>query len=493
MNKTKTLLIVVIAAIVAIIVMLVLLFLPKGGTDSDSATVDEGVKIELSTDEKGMHQAVIGRDAFGNVENNSGGTLMEYVPADIKSMHVENNSGSFDITAHTPEGEATEYTLVGYEDFDIQSGVPDRMASAASSITFSMVAGEDKGGSEFGFDKPRATVNVEYTDGTSAVIIIGNDAPQGKGTYIKFGDGKDIFLADTDTVSIFDYSITDLIDKNITESASSTVAENAQVKVMEMKVGGESITITPYTGDKYNTHYWMTEPSERFANEGEASRIEGCVRGLLADSVVMVNPSDGQISELGLSHASMHAEYPDVTIDLRASAPDSEGKVFVMVEGKSVIYRMSADKVAWADTSLEKLKCEYVLYPKMTALKGLSVNNRDFTLSTRESHTTDDEGNESTTTITTVYEGTEEIQLADFQGFYDAVSMMELADIDEGSTGGSPDMTIRYTFDDDTSDTVELYNAGDSKYVAVVNGGTVGRARKSDVTRVLDELGKIGG
>ena len=225
------------------------------------------------------------------------------------------------------------------------------------------------------------------------------------------------------------------------------------MKVMEMKVGGESITITPYTGDKYNTHYWMTEPSERFANEGEASRIEGCVRGLLADSVVMVNPSDGQISELGLSHASMHAEYPDVTIDLRASAPDSEGKVFVMVEGKSVIYRMSADKVAWADTSLEKLKCEYVLYPKMTALKGLSVNNRDFTLSTRESHTTDD----------------------------------------EGSTGGSPDMTIRYTFDDDTSDTVELYNAGDSKYVAVVNGGTVGRARKSDVTRVLDELGKIGG
>ena len=86
MNKTKTLLIVVIAVIVAIIVMLVLLFLPKGGTDSDSATVDEGVKIELSTDEKGMHQAVIGRDAFGNVENNSGGTLMEYVPADIKSM-----------------------------------------------------------------------------------------------------------------------------------------------------------------------------------------------------------------------------------------------------------------------------------------------------------------------------------------------------------------------------------------------------------------------
>ena len=116
MNKKKTLIIVIIAAVVLVGVMLALIFLPKGsGSDPDAASVDEGVKLELSTDEKGVHQAIIGRDAFGNVEHNSSGTLLEYVPADIKTIHVENNAGSFDITASTPEGDATAYTLVGFE------------------------------------------------------------------------------------------------------------------------------------------------------------------------------------------------------------------------------------------------------------------------------------------------------------------------------------------------------------------------------------------
>ena len=332
MNKKKTLLIVIIAAIVLVGVMLVLIFLPKGsGSDSDAATADEGVKLELSTDEKGVHRAIVGRDAFGNVEHNSSGTLLEYVPADIKTIHVENNAGSFDITASTPEGDATAYTLVGFEEYATQSGVPDQIANAASTLGFTQVAGEDNGGSDFGFDKPRSVVTVTFTDDTSAVITVGNDAPQGKGTYVKFGDGKDIFLADTTTVSVFDFGVTDLIDKTITESASNTDADNAQVSLMEVEVGGESIAIEPYTGDKYRTHYWMTKPKKCFAGEMEASRIEGGIRGLYADKVVMVNPSDGQIADLGLSHASMHAEYPDVNVNLRASAPDSDGNVYVMV------------------------------------------------------------------------------------------------------------------------------------------------------------------
>ena len=492
MNKKKTLLIVIIAAVVLVGVMLVLIFLPKGdGSQSGAASVDEGVKIELSTDDKGMHQAIIGRDAFGNVEHNSSGTLLEYVPADIEKIHVENTAGSFDITAATPEGEATEYTLVGFEEFDIQSGVPDRIANAASTLGFSMVAGEDKGGSEFGFDNPRSVVNVTYTDGTTAVITVGNDAPQSKGTYVKFGDGKDIFLADTETVSVFDFGVTDLIGKTITESASNTDAENAQFSLIEVKVGGESIALEPYAGSKYQTHYWMTSPKKCFAGEMEASRIEGGIRGLYADKVVMVNPSDGQIADLGLSHAALHAEYPDVSVNLRASAPDGDGNIYLMVEGRNVIYQLAADKAAWADTSVEKLKGDYALNPKLTALKGLKINDRDFTLSSRESHKTDDAGNETTSTVTTVFEGKDEIQIESFQGFYDEVSMIALADSNEESTSGSPALTLHYTFDDDTSDTVEFYAAGDSKYVVTVNGDIMGHARKSDVTRVLEDLEKV--
>ena len=463
MDKKKTLIIAIIAVAVLVGVMLLLLFLPKGGgSDADTATADEGIRMELSTDEKGVHQAIIGRDAFGNVENNSSGTLMQYVPADIKTIHVENTYGCFDVVAETPEGDATVYTMKGYEEFTLQSGAPDVIANAAASLAFTQVAGQDNGGSEFGFDKPRSVVTVTFTDDTSAVITVGNDAPQGKGTYVKFGDGKDIFLVETSLFSAFDYSVNDMISKVINDSASDS--DSAQASVIEVEAGGESFAIEPYTGEKYQSHYLMTKPESRFANEMESSRIEGGIRGLYADMIVMVNPSEGQYNDLGLSYATLTAEYSDGTVKLHASQP----------------------------ASYEKLVGEYVLYPKMTALKGMKVNDRDFTLSTRVSHTTDDEGNESTSTVTTVFEGSDEIQIENFQGFCDEAGMIALADAEKASAGGTPELTIVYTFDDDTSDTLEFYAAGDSKYVAAVNGTVMGHARKSDITRVTEDLAKIG-
>ena len=69
--------------------------------------------------------------------------------------------------------------------------------------------------------------------------------------------------------------------------------------------------------------------------------------------------------------------------------------------------------------------------------------------------------------------------------------MIALADNTEANAGGSPELTLHYTFDDDTSDTVEFYAAGDSKYVVAVNGDITGHARKSDITRVLEDLEKV--
>ncbi|MBQ1594184.1 MAG: hypothetical protein II105_00840, partial [Ruminococcus sp.] len=141
MSKSKkiTLIAIIAAAVVLTGVMVLLLLLPKGGdSDSSAATPDEAADISLSTDANGVHQAVIGKTGGSK---NGYGTLMEYVPADIKTIHVENENGTLDITANTPEGEATEYTLVGFEDFEIRSGVPDQIANAAATLSFTRIAG----------------------------------------------------------------------------------------------------------------------------------------------------------------------------------------------------------------------------------------------------------------------------------------------------------------------------------------------------------------
>ena len=491
MSKSKKITVIAILAAAVILagVMVLLLLLPKdGGTDADTATPDEPADISLSTDSNGVHQAVIGKT--GGAENGYG-TLMEYVPADIKSMHIENEKGTIDITAYTPEGEATEYTLVGFEEFDKQSGVADRIANAAATLSFTRIAGKDDGGSDFGFDKPRSVAEITFTDDTKEVITVGADAPQARGTYIKFGDGKDIYVIETDTANNFLLGVNDLISLTINNAADD--GESGQAQTISVTSNGESVALERYSGVKFSSTYYLTEPMTRFASEIESSKIEGAIRGLYADSVAYVNPSDSQLSDAGLSqpYATLSADYPDTTVRLYASKPDSEGEAYLMLDGRNVVYTIKAEKVPWIETTYEKLCSEYVLYPKMTALTGFEVNDKAFKLSTRESHTTDDEGNENTSYVTTVFLGDEEIQIENFSGFCSDVGMIELADPKDGSTSGDATLTVKYTYEDGDSDEVAFYPDTDTLYTAVVNGKVMGHARKSDITRALEGLEKF--
>ena len=482
MKKKKTLIIAIIAAVALVGVMLLLIFLPKScnsGAENSAATGDEADIVQLTTDSKGVHQVKITDEkkaASGDSEVT--GTLIEYTPSQLKNIHVENKQGSFDVTANTPEGEATVYKLVGYEDFDLQTGAPDSIANAAARLEFSMIAGLDDGGSGFGFDDPRSVVTVEYTDGTKSVFTLGNEAPQDKGTYAKFGDSDEIFVVNSQTVAPFDFGVNDLISLTINTSADAE--ENAQASEIAITANGESVTLVPNTENNLNGSYFLTEPVKMIAGESESSKIEGGIRGLYADKVVMVNPS-----------SKVKAVYPDVTVALSASKPDSEGKINLMVDGEKVVYTLSAEKAAWVTTSREKLKSDYVLSPKMTSLKTMNINDTKLDLSSRESTVTDDRGSETTSTVTTVFRGTEEIQLDNFSPFFDEAAMIALADDKAENPSGKAALTISYTYADGSSDKAEFYEASDNRYVAVLNGTAIGHARKSDITRVLDDLKKL--
>lgn len=491
MNKKKTLIIVVAAAVVLVGVMFLLIFLPNGGADNGAASPDEAPAVELSVDADGIHQVHVERDKDGKIAGDTSGALMEYVPADIKTVHLENSKGTLDVVSETPEGEATVYTIKGLEEFDIQTGVPDYIASASSSLKFISIAGLDDGGSEFGFDKPVAVATVTYTDDTKSIITIGNDAPQSKGTYVKFGSGDEIYLVDSEMASYFSYGVTDLISLTINDSAEDV--ESGQASSISITVNGESIELEPNTDEKSAASYVMTSPVKRYANEAESSYIEGGIRGLYALRVVMVNPSDKQLGDLGLSspYATLKAVYPDTTVELIASKPDSEGNVNLMIKGGKVVYSIAASSVAWVNTSYEKLVNEYVLYPRLISLTNMKVNDYNFKLSSKTVTTTDNEGEETTSTVTTVYLDDEEIQIENFSGFYDEVSLIELTDADGESASGNAELTITYTYSDGTTDKVEFYSSSNNRYVAKLNGNVMGHAKKADITRVLNDVKKF--
>lgn len=502
-KNTKIFIIAAVAAVLLIGLMLLLIFLPKGDSNG-MATYDEGVKMSVSVDENGVHQAKIITDKNGNIENNSYGTLMEYVPADISTIHVENSKGTLEVISYTPKNEdgkteATQYTIKGYEDFDLQSGVADEIASDASQIDFSKVITLDKNkSSEYGFDKPRDTVTVTYTDKTKAIIYVGDDAPQSAGTYIKFGDSDTVYLVATDSVSAFDYGLTDLISLTINDSASDSDNSQASSITLSGSNFSDNIVLTPNTDGKISASYKITDPIEGYASDSESSLVEGAIRGLYAESVKMVNPSSSQLLELGLSspYAEVKAVYPDTTVDIVSSKPDGEGKVNVMEKGGNVVYVMASEKLPWVTTSYEKLVSEYVLNPKMTALSNVSINDGkktyNFVLSSKEVTTTDNEGSETTSTTTTVQYNKKEIDLSYFSTLFQNIAYTQLADHDSESAGGTPVLSITYTYSSDkSSDTVSFYETGANRYVASLNGTSVGHVHKSTVNKVAGQVADV--
>lgn len=506
MKKNKKLFIIVAAAAVVLVgIMLLLIFLPKSEKDPSDA-IDKGIDMSVSTNSDGLHQASIKTDKDGKIANNSYGTLIEYKPAQISTIDVENSHGTIKIKSETPKDkdgktEATVYTLVGYEDFDLQSGTPDAIANDAAALQFSKVASLNKDGKEnadFGFDKPKATVNVTYTDKTKSVILVGNDAPQSAGTYVKFGNQDTIYIVASDAVDSFSYNLTKLFSINVNTAAKNDDNNKVSTITLSGSNFSKEIELKPNTNNNNSASYLLTKPSEGFANESESSKIEGAIRGISADSVEMVNPSDSQLNKLGLKtpYAEIKAVYPDITVDIISSKPDSKGNVYFMKKDGKVVYKKASANLPWVTTSYDKLVSEYVLHPQMTKISGLSIDNGDktyeFSLSSKETTTTDDSGSETTSTTTTVKYGNKEIELSYFSTLFQNLSLIGVTDLSSYKPSTKPVLTATYKYTNGAdSDTVRFYTSDTEKYIATVNGKTIGYVYKTYINNLVDQVAKV--
>lgn len=500
-KNVKLLIIIAAAAVVLVGVMLLLIFMPKAEDSVDPMDrIDQGTDMSTSVDESGMHQAKINTNDKGEIENNSYGTLLEYVPADISTINLENSSGTMEIKSETPvdedgKTEETVYTLVGFEDFTLQTGFPDAIANDAAALDFSKVISFDGAkASECGFDEPKATVVVSYSDGTKAKIIVGGDAPSSAGTYVKFGTSDTIYLVATDAVDSFSYSLTDMFSKAINDSPSNT--DNSQYSKITLSGRNfpESVVLEPNSDGKNSATTVITSPKKSYAGEEASSKVSGAIRGLYAEAVRMVNPSEAQLGELGLSqpYVAIEAVYPDETISLIASQPDSSGKVSIMEKGGKIVYTMASANLPWVDMSYDKLTSEYVLHPLMSAVSSLTVNNGSdtytFSISTKQTTTTNDDGEESTTTTTTVMCGDNEINSSYFSTFFQNLTLLEKSDASSDKPSGNAVFTAEYKYSDGSTDTVKFYDAGGNKYLAEVNGDSVGHLYKTNPSKLIEQV-----
>ena len=482
-------LIITLGVIAAVVVLtLVLVNLRKKPIVSEE-DIPLPAEITLSI-EDGVHEAEVVLDEDGNIKQNGSGSLLTYVPSNIKKITVENRDGTFEIDSTTPKGEATVYTLVGFEEYDKQSGITDEIATSCAALDFSKVISADGNPADFGLDKPRAKVEVTYNDDTSSILHIGSNAPGGTGAYVSFGTGSAVYLVDVTVVNRFFYSINDLISPEIT----AAVEDSANIDFSRIEIAGahydEPIVLEPNTDEAIGFSYLVTSPRKMFADEVESHDISGNIRGLYGESVVCVNPSADQLASYGLDdpYASVTADYPDTTITLYASAPHDDGTVNVYNPEKKLIFSIQLAAVSWAKTGLDLLTPENPLNVKMAYVDKLSftAGSTDFTLdiTSKTDAYVDDTGTEQTVTSSTASYNGKDMNTDDFHVFFQNVNAIKNLGYSDASAGSKVmSVTFAYTTDR-AADTLSVYES-DGDYLLEFNGDKVGTVSKKYIEKLI--------
>lgn len=508
-KKHKALSVVISLVVVAALAGGITAMILNPPADEEDTVTTAKVTAETTADK--VWQVSPATDDNGEIQQNGTGTLIEYQPAAIEKISVENESGSYTITSYTPtevatdaSGEetestsTTEYTLVGFEDFELQSGNPDDLASDCSTVSFNKIISADATDNlaDYGLDKPRGIATVNYTDGTTSVIRVGSDALQGLGTYIAFGDNNAVYIASSDDVDAILWDVTEYISLTINETADS--ASSLEYVTLSGTAYGEDITFEPSTDtDSVTNSYILTSPDEEFADETEATDITGAIRGLYATQVVCLNPTDDDLSKYGLDkdYAHLEAKYTDATINLFASQPDSDGISCVMEKDGNVIYAIEADSIPWVTTTLNDIKSDYILAVSLTGIDSVTVTadkKYSFKTTTTTEETTDDEGSTVQTTVTAVEYNGDTIEEGYFQTYFDNITLLTKCNKNQLTPSGDAELTLSYDYTGDRSfDVVKFYKSESNRHIVTINSVPVGQVYSSYVDKLIDQTADI--
>lgn len=488
--------VIIVAVLVGVVIYLSSLPYPQG--DDEDIPVEAQIATEV--DKEGVHQVEVPVDEKGEVEQNGYGTLMEYVPADITRIDVENTSGSFSVTAQLDENGASVYTLIGYEEFPQQTGIADNVANDASSLSFISVASTDGNLSDFGLSKPRATVNVTYTDETRCTIRVGGEAAASAGTYVAFGDSDTVYLVENDAVDSFLYGVLEFIDHEITASAEN-MEDSAPLSIV---IGGsrysDPIKMEKNTDEAIGSDYLITEPYQMFANDAESLDITGSILSLYGESVVCVNPSSGQLADYGLSspYATVKAVYEKGNVvSLSTSAPDENGKLYIYNLSKKTVYTIALAAVRWANTSFDLLRPDVVLKINKDAVTNITAStggkSYSFKVHTETKTVDNTDGGSEEVTTTEAYYGDQPLDSDSFILFMGNIADLTInGSVDNSGTNVILSLKIRYGTGR-AADTITLYDIGDKSCPAALNGvlvGTVSKAEVNDLIQNVEGLSK---
>lgn len=417
--------------------------------------------------------------------------ITDKTAADVKSVTIKNPTGTFTIT---PDGES--YTIASYVDAAGETvALPADVVFNKSSVDFAVNAlftatmsqiiedGADNL-SLYGLQSPSTTVDISYSDGSSATYLVGSDAPDGTNYYAYNPQTKEVGLITKNALARVVIGKEEFVDKTLVPTK-----EDDTITVSKAVLGGtlrpEPIVIEAYSEQEIAaaaenslvpSGYKITAPKQRDADTSRTTVITDEQWGLQAAAVAYLAPTEEQLLQTGLAEpfSTLSLTFDGQTVELSLGNKNDDGQYYCMTSRNNAILLVAPDNVGWAELKEFDVYYKLVVVPNIKTVAALTV---EFDGKQHRYVLTHDEDNNLTVTT-----GGKEINDEVFRSFYQLVlsakGEYETGEIPEG-TPVQMKFTYEYLDKSQPNTVIELFSISDRRSAIRHNGEDTGFAVRS--------------
>lgn len=429
-------------------------------------------------------------ESTSSTSSNTATTLIEQATGNIEKIVVQNSGGTYTLMGYGAQVESkvessgetstvttTEmvFTMQEHSSYLIDKDKSDALAyDCANLVASKVVNANNNPDSDYGLDKPRATVTVSFSDGSEKTIKVGNDVPGGKSAYIRMGDSNKIYVVALDSVNSMLVEKLQMFDKTILNSLS----DDETLSLLSVTGSGRKKALKLEKKAFSNiSSYYLSSPNQAACDADKIESLcDSSLFPLVADSVAAIDVKESDLSKYSLDkpYYILDAKTSTRSYKILVSKPDKDENCYIMLNGADIIYKIESSVIDFMGGDGSDIVSKTIFYPNNLKLKSVDVSYGKIkdTYTIENTVTKNEDGVDITTTK--VYYNGEETNITLFNKFMRNLSVLERAEkIPAYDEKSSPVLSVSVTYTDDTIDTLEIYK-GDKKAIVVLNGKAVG-------------------
>lgn len=423
---------------------------------------------------------------------------------DIVSMRVDNSEGGYTIIPTTQKAESTAasessaaadktvYVVEELKDLPQYNSAAERILQDGFSLIASKNVGEVSDLSEYGLDKPAATIQVKFKDDTTFDYNIGNASA---------GDSSSYYMCPKDSENVYVVSIDDRLFKGAGEFVQRKLVDAAdptgqsQPVFGDIKLSGTSFELPiTLTMDVVNKYYTVTEQGKGpvRADDTAYSNLATALTSVTADSVAYIFPDAETLKKCGLDNPAAVVDFIVNEQSYKLSVGGAlEKQRYIMIEGMDVIFLIDQEDVkTWSETSAYTLRTKFVNLFNIVDMRELNVTAGDTVYSFVQTRTKNEE---ESTEDNVVYDykvtcnGTEITYEPNFKKFYTNIIATQIIEQSDQTPEGDPKVTVTFKYYDEAKhdDVIKYYAADNRRYLVTLNDDVQGLVTQKAVEDVI--------